>query len=429
VGRRIAFLVNRFPTISETFLLDEILDLQRRGLDVEIFSLKNERESKNQKEAKKLKGQVHYPFKTRAFWLAQLHWLSNHPSIYLRCWWNALTAAFSLPYLMRALWIMPVAAYFATLLKEHKIDHVHAHRATHPALAAYVMQLLTGIPYSITSHAKDLYEDATMLKEKLTAADFVVSVSDFNSKLLGQLFGMEIARKIHVIHCGIDPERFREPSKRILRHSKIPFTILCVASLFDYKGHRYLVEACARLKEHGIPFRCWFAGEGPDRKKLESQISRLGLRKEMRLFGFQDRQTIFNLMKEADVFALPCVATSEKKQDGIAVALIEAMAVGVPVVATSLSGVDELVEHGQTGLLVPPKDAAALAAAIYLIYSERQSATEMATAGKSKVLNEFNLHMNSGRLYRLLTGIEQQQPGQNTSTDLRFFDNDRGWAC
>jgi colanic acid/amylovoran biosynthesis glycosyltransferase len=424
--RRIAFLVNRFPTVSETFLLDEILDLKRRGLEIEIFSLKRKQESSIAGEAKILKGVVHHAaVNTRAFWSAQFYWLSRYPSVYIRCWRKALSNNFTLPSLLRVLWIVPVAAYFATFLKEKTIDHVHAHRSTDPALASYVIRLLTGVSYSVTCHAKDIHYDRKLLNQNLTMADFVVTVSEVISKTLGHLFGIEISKKIHVIRCGIDPERFCEPSKRIRRHPKVPFTILSVASLSAWEGHRYLIDACVSLKEHGVPFRCLVAGDGPERRKLESQIAKLGLKKEVRLFGLQDRKTVHNLMKEADVFASPCVETSE----GIAVALIDAMAVGIPVVATSICGVEELVKHGETGLLVPPRDAASMAAAIYLIFSESDAAREMALAAKSKVLNEFNLHVNSGTLYRLLSGVEQHQQIQPTAKDLEFLENENGWAC
>ena len=275
VRRKIAFLVSRFPKISETFILDEILDLQRRGLDIEIVSLLKEKESKIYREAENLAGQVHYArFMTKAFWSAQIYWLSRHPSAYVRSWWKAVSGNLCSPtFLLRVLFIVPAAAYFARLLKEHKIDHVHAHWATHPALAAYVVGLLTGIPYSITAHAHDIYVNRSMLKEKLDAADFVVTISEYNRKILG-FYGPEIEEKMHVIHCGIDPDRFCEPHP--VRNRRGPFTILCIASLSDYKGHRYLVDACASLKEHGVPFRCLFAGEGPERKKPPKSITTTG---------------------------------------------------------------------------------------------------------------------------------------------------------
>ena len=427
--RKIAFLVTLFSEISETFILDEILDLQRRGLDVEIVSLFGAKKRKNRRAIKHFPGRVHYArLKSRAFWSAQFYWLSHHPSVYVRLWLKSIGGNLhSFKLFLRALFIVPAAAWVALVLKDRKIDRVHAYLASDAALAAYVIRFLTGIPYSITVGVGNIYERRAMLKEKLSAADFVVAFSDYTSGVLG-LYGPEISRKIHVIHPGIVPDHVCRARKMTGNHT-VPFTILCVASLKDYKGHRYLVDACASLKEHGLQFQCLIAGEGGERKKLEAQIARRGLRQEIRLLGWQNREEIHNLMKEADVFALPGVVSRDEKQEEFALPLMEAMAMEIPVVATSIFGVSELVAHGQSGLLVPQRNAAALAAAIYLIYSQPASAQEMANEGRSKVLNEFNLHMNAGLLYRLLSGMKQRQPIFGIQVNLEFWEKEKGRAC
>ena len=425
---RIGYIVSRFPKISETFILDEILDLKRRGLEIEIFSLLKEQESKVHHDAAALMPNVHYAaWRSKDFWAAQFHWLSQKPSLYFRSWWKAVRGNLcSLTFLLRALFIVPAAAYFALLLKERKIDRVHAHWATHPALAAYIIHQLTGIRYSVTAHAHDIYVNKSMLKEKLSSSDFIVTISQYNATLLTE-YASELAGKIHVIHCGIDPEVFTPAAISPDRGN--PFTILCIASLNDYKGHRFLIDACANLKQHGITFRCLLAGEGPERRSIEAQISRLGLQGYVELLGWQKREEIYRLMRQANVMVLPSIVTENGKQEGIPVALMEAMAMEVPVVATTISGLAELVDHGTNGLLVPEKNSGALAAALYLIFKERDASVEMAKAGRAKVLTDFNLHLNAGRLYRLFTGLEQKSPVSTFHADVEFWNKERGTAC
>ena len=426
---RIAYIVSRFPKISETFILDEILDLQRRGLEVEVFSLLKEKESKVHRDAASLLPGVQYAaFRSRGLWLAQLHWLSHQPSLYFRSWWKALRGNLcSLTFLLRALFVVPAAAYFALLLKQRRISHVHAHWATHPALAAYIVHQLTGITYSITAHAHDIYVNQAMLKEKLSDADFVVTISKYNADFLNR-YAPDISSKVHVIHCGIDPEVFWPLTPPETRQPR-PFTMLCVASLNEYKGHTYLLDACANLKQHGIPFQCLVAGEGSERRHLEAKIESLNLQGYVQLLGWQRREEVHKLMQLADVLVLPSIVASNGKQEGIPVALMEGMAMEIPVVATSISGISELVDHGKNGLLVPQKNAGALAAALYLIYTEPEGAKEMAKSGRAKVLSEFNLHLNAGRLYRMFTAVEPRKPANVLQPDLDFWQKERGTAC
>ena len=404
MAQKIGYIVSRFPKISETFILDEILELQKRGVDIEVFSLLKEQESKVHSEAEKLKTRIHYPrLCGAAVWLAQFHWLSHHPSLYVRSWRKALFGNLdSFSFFLRALFVVPVAAYFALEMKRRNIQHVHAHWATHPALAAFLIRELTGIPYSITAHAHDLYVNRSMLQEKLAGADFIVTISDYNRTFL-RAYGAEVHKKVQVVHCGISPDVFRprtrsEPTREM--------SILCVASLNDYKGHRYLMEGCSILKTLGVPFHCYLAGDGPERARIEAQVEQLGLEKQVSLLSWQTRDEILRLMKKVDVVALPSIVTSNGKQEGIPVALMEAMAMEIPVVATRISGLPELIEDGKTGFLVEQKDPSALARALHYFWQNPEAATQMGRFGRTKVLNEFSLQANAEKLNSLFTGRE-----------------------
>jgi glycosyltransferase involved in cell wall biosynthesis len=427
VKRKIAFIVFSFPKFSETFFLDEILDLKRRGLDIEIFSLVTDKK-KIQSQANNLAGQIHYPYRNQpAFWAAQYYWLRHYPRVYARSWWKALCGSrHSLRSLFRMFTVVPAAAYFALLIKKYKVEHIHAYRATHPALAAYVISMLTGLPYSITARANDAFVPGSMLKEKLSGADFIITVSDSSRRMLSR-YGPHIAEKTHVIPCGVNPDLFRIAVRR--QNAFAPFTILCVAPLDTCNGHRYLIDACATLRQHGVNFRCLLVGDGPERRNLAERIHRLGLRDNVFLPGWQNREQIRKRTRNSDVFVWPGVSVSGEEQERIPAALMEAMAMEIPVVATSIPGIMELVEHGKSGLLVPQRNAAALAAAIYLMRQQPDSAREMAQAGKARVLNEFNLHMNCGKLYRIFCGMLREEVSSGIQLEAHHMQKQSEWAC
>jgi glycosyltransferase involved in cell wall biosynthesis len=399
--KTVAYLMSRFPTLTETFILYEILELERLGLRVEVFPLLRQREQVVHPEARAIVERAHYArVLSRAALVAQFYWLGTRPRAYLGAWWQALRGNVrSWSFFLRALLIVPLAALFARQIESLGVTHVHAHWATHPTLAAFVIQRLTGLPYSFTAHSHEIYVDRTMLEEKIRRASFVVTISEYNQRLLREFYGDRAADKTAVIHCGVDVAVFQPPP---YRERSGPFTIVCVASLQRHKGHPYLIEACARLKAQGIPFRCLLVGEGQDRPQIEALIARLGLAGEVRLLGQQPRHRVSELLAAADVVTLQSIMTPSGMSEGIPVALMEAMAVGRPVIASALRGIPELVEHERTGLLIPDQDAQALADALLRIYREPEFARQLGSAARAKVVREFNLRDNAAALYRLL---------------------------
>ena len=399
----VAYLMSRFPTVSETFILYEMIELERAGLRVEVFPLIRERVDVVHPGAESLiRRAQHTRLLSRATMGAQLHWLRRRPRAYLDGWRRALLGNARSPrFLARALVVVPLAARFAQRMDELGVDRVHAHWATHPTLAAYIVQRLTGRPYSFTGHAHDIYVDRAMLEEKIRRARFVVTISEFNRGLLTRLYGPEAGEKTVVVRCGVDPTAFPAGTPST-RESGDPVTILCVASLKDYKGHRYLLDACRILRDKEAPFRCLLVGEGEDRPQIEKRIAHLGLGAEVEMLGQLPRDRVAALMREADLMVLPSVTTPSGKMEGIPVSLMEALAVGLPAVATSLSGVSELIEDGRTGLLVPEGDAEQLADAIERLIHDPELAARLASAGREKVMAEFDLRRNAAVLRELI---------------------------
>jgi glycosyltransferase involved in cell wall biosynthesis len=395
---RIAYLVSRFPVATETFILREIDHVaEAPGVEVELFSLfPGERTS------------VH-PAGER--WMRGLHRSRPLDPLYGPGWWLlrrpvrmtgvlvwVLRSHLRRPsVLVRALITAGVAAAHARRIARLGIDHVHAHWATYPALAAWITWRLTDTTYSFTGHAHDLFIHRLGLERKLRDAQFVVVISRHNQRLLEEL-GPDTT-PVHVVHCGIDlgAYRFRprapEPSGRV--------RALCVASFTESKGHRVLVEALASNGPQIDRVDVELVGEGPLRAEIDALAVRRGVRSRFTFLGRLSEQEVARRLDEADLAVLPSIIARNGDTEGIPNALMEAMAAGVPVVSTRVSGVPELVREEQNGLLVDPGDPDALRAAIERTVADPQRARDRAVAARRVVEREFAIEPIADHLLTL----------------------------
>lgn len=398
---RIAFLVSRFPKFSETFILDEIRALEARGLDVRVCSFLREREPMSHPDAARLaEGCLVLGECTRAWLPAQLYWLLRRPRTWLGIWIRTLRGhGRDHARALRAVVALAHAMVLARRMMREDVGHLHAHWATHTALAAWAAHRLTRIPYSFTTHADDLYLDPPMLDEKVRAAAFVVTISEFNRQLLAKRLGDWSLDRVRVIHCGVSVTEFPPLSQA---DPGDPFTVVCVARLEPKKGHRILLDACAKLRARGIPIRCRLVGEGAERGALEALIASLGLEDSVELLGRRSREEVREILASAHVVVLSGQVLENGRADGIPVALMEALATERPVVASRITGIPELVETGVTGLLVEPGDPTGLARALERIREDPELARRLAAAGRRRVEEEFDLHRNVAELAALV---------------------------
>lgn len=400
----VAYIMSRFPKLSETFVLYEMLALQQQGVGVEVFPLINERAKVVHAEARPFVERAHYlPVLSLPIVRANLHFLRTRPAAYLGVWLEVLRGTLgSANYLFGGLGIIPKAVKFAYDMQRLGVTHIHAHFANHPTVAALVAHRLTGIPFSFTAHAHDIYVDQHMLAQKARAAKFVVAISQYNKDLIVKHAGEQVRSKVQVVHCGVDTRLFQPRPARTA--SAGPFTIVCVGSLEEKKGQTHLVEACRLLKQRGLDFTCHLIGDGNTRPAIEEQIRRDNLGDVVHMAGGRPRDEVLKMLARADVVALPSIRTKSGKMEGIPVALMEPLACEVPVVSTRTSGIPELVEDGVNGLLVPPEDPVALADALQRLAADPELGRRMGQAGRVKVLREFDLTDTTGRLAQLMIG-------------------------
>ncbi len=395
----IAYIMSRFPHLPETFILREMNALESLGWKISLYPLIEQKQSVLHKEAQAWVGRAQYlPFLSWEVLKANLQAFFRIPLRYLKTWCRGVLGNLpSMKFLVRALVLFPKSVLMARRMEEEGVQHIHAHYATHPALVAWFIHQLTGLSYSVTVHAHDIFVDRTMLKTKMEAATFIAAISHFNRRYLADAVGKDILAKTQVIHCGIDPSWYGR-NGQVFDVSSDRFEILNISSLQRYKGQIYLLEACAALKGWGIPFRLRIIGEGEEHPRLERFIAANGLRDEVLLLGGMPQERVALLLETAHCYVQPSVITPDGKMEGIPVALMEAFASGLPVVATDLSGIPELVRPRETGILVPPEDAGALADAVQRVYRNWEDAKQMAIAGKQLVLEEFDLNKNVEQL-------------------------------
>jgi colanic acid/amylovoran biosynthesis glycosyltransferase len=400
---KIAYIMSRFPHLPETFILREMIALEQQGWQIALYPLIVQQQVVVHAEAQDwVKRANRIPWISGAVLAANLRQFIKHPAQYASLWFRMFLGNLPSPkFLARALLIFPKAVLMAERMQAEGVTHIHAHYATHPALAAWIIHNLTGIPYSITVHAHDIYVDQTMLEPKVREAKFVAAISEYNRQFLGKHLGPWAVGKTHIIHCGIQPERYLPA----LQKGSGTFEMVSIGSLQPYKGQRYLIEACKILQERGLNFHCRIIGGGELKSELEALIAEKNLGGIVELTGPLPQGTVTEILPQAHCYVQPSIITASGKMEGIPVALMEALACALPVVATDISGISELVRPGQTGWLVPPEDPQALAKALAAVQANREEAERMAQSGRELVLKEFDLSRNVKRLSALFSAI------------------------
>jgi colanic acid/amylovoran biosynthesis glycosyltransferase len=415
---KIAYIMSRFPHLPETFILREMIELEAQGWQVQLYPLIFQRQPVVHTEAQPWIQRAHrLPYLSLPVLVANLRQLVLHPGRYLSTWTQALWENRAhLSVFFRTVALFPKVVYAAEQMQKEGIAHIHAHYATYPAFAAWLIHRLTGIHYTVTVHAHDIFMCTAMLGLKLREADAIIAISEYNRQFLDRLLGDWVIAKTHVIHCGIYPDVYR--LHQFSPEDKACFDLINIGSLQTYKGHRILIEACALLRDRDIPFRCRIVGGGKLYPLLQRLIEKHRLETMVELLGAKTQTEVADILPLADCYVQPSIVALDGQMEGIPVALMEAMASMVPVVATSISGIPELVRDGATGFMVAPENIQALADVLTTVYyTDTQKVNQIAQAGRAYVLQEFDLSVNVRKLSVLFEGLIEANR-ENHSTDI-----------
>ncbi len=402
----ITYIVLRFPHLTETFVAEEIQAVRQLGVKVKIFSLLPPKPAPVHPTSSVLLQYVHYIPNgyNLSMWLAQVYFLLKSPQRYFQLLWQLLRQpAPKFTWLFKRLVIFFKGVYLAYHLRNLKTQLIHTHFAWLPAAAAMIAGGLLDIPYTVTAHAYDIYSPENDLLCLTTgAARRVITISEYNKQIIAKECSQVALKHIEVLHCGIDLQRF-QPA--LTSPDSDTIQILSVGSLVEKKGHKYLIRACRRLKDWGLKFHCTIVGQGPLQAALKALLVELELGNQVTLAGAQEQPWVYNAFRNSHIFALACVIAQNGDRDGIPVAMMESLAMGVPVVSTRVSGIPELVHHEETGLLVPSQNTKSLAAAIARLANDPALAQRLGENGRALVAQEFDIHKNGRRLADTFAGI------------------------
>ena len=260
---------------------------------------------------------------------------------------------------------------------------------------AFIIGALGDLTYSFTVHGPDIFTHRMLMREKVAGAKFIRCVSTFNKAFLCGLFSSEAENKVAVVHVGLNPDIY---VSGVLPFAKPKLQILTVASLNKTKGFPFLIDAVSRLVQQGVDVDCNIVGTGPRRAVIEQWAKDLGVADRVHLLGLLPQHEIARQLRECDVFVLPSMIALDGSMDGLPVALIEAMAAGRPVVASTISGIPELVEDGVNGFLVDATHAERIAEAIRKLADNPALRDRMGRAGQAKVRRQFDIRVTGERL-------------------------------
>jgi glycosyltransferase involved in cell wall biosynthesis len=370
--RRVAYVLNVFPKLSETFIANELAEVRRRGVDLRVLSLRQPEQEPRHRfidEAGLQKIVCREPKR------------------------------------------------FESVLREFQPQLLHAHFATEPADAARQWSQRLGVPFTFTAHGYDIRRRPPPdFAARAAAARALVTVSEANRRYIVETFGVPSAH-IRVIPCGVDTERFNPGGSRcqeaqtssainLLKRSEPAHVggyedplIVCVARHVKVKNLGMLLEACALLCDRGVRFKCVSVGDGVCRGELEARHAELRLGHYVEFVGAEKQDQVLAWWQRADL----AVLTSEN--EGMPVSLMEATACGVPAVATAVGGIPELIEHGVTGLLSPPGDVAAFADTLQSLLQDSARRSAMSAAARRRAVERFSLSRQVDALLALWSGV------------------------
>ncbi|MEO7933804.1 MAG: glycosyltransferase family 4 protein [Chthoniobacterales bacterium] len=384
---RFAYLLERYPAFTQTFIVREVEEMRRQGVGAPVVSLRSAEEnvqsSSNVIYAPESDALVAEIKRRRA--AAELPKKINQR---LEAWGKEPDKL----RLYEAIWT-------GDLLQKRGIRHVHVHFAGLAARTACLMKELYGITYSFTGHAQDIFcktEHTIDLGRLIREASAVITVADFSAKHLQHTYPAMV-RKIHRVYNGLAlPETPPE------RRPGSPPLILSVGRLIAKKGFADLIAACVILKTSGVPFQCQIVGDGPLEDELQAQISESSLSEMVTLTGPKSQSEISALLDQTQVFALAAVVLSDGDSDNLPTVITEAMAHGVPVVSTRVAGIPEQVDDGKTGFLVSPGDVAAFAEKLKILLTDNTLTQVFGPAAFARAQSEFSLTATVSQLRKFV---------------------------
>ena len=388
--------------------------MEKIGVSIQIFALTDPHEKVVQRQVDQVQAPVHYlgeDIQPRSLknmlnenaQVARLHLKGYlHSLVYI-----AANRGIDEGYTASNRWecfLQAVHLIYLLILNERrtgkKVDHLHAHFAHDPTLIAYLVHCIIGIPFSFTAHARDLYQvSEKVLTDRIRRASAVITCCRANLEYLNRVAPSHQSKFVLIYH-GVNLKDFQPALNPGASSAKDPL-ILSIGRLVEKKGFQDLLQALLLVKRKGERFQCTIYGDGPLCQDLESWIQANGMSGEIRLMGDRTQKELIAVYQNANIFILTPVQTDDGDRDGIPNVLLEAMAVGLPVISTTVAGIPELVENNQDGLLYQPHDVEGISSGIIELLGNAEKRGQLGSAASKKVTEQFDINQAANRLKTL----------------------------
>lgn len=389
----VAYFTHQYPRATDTFIQREVEYLRLHGLEVRTYSVRRSGSEHDVSESiREEKRRTRYllPVNPLSLIAKNLSALIRSPLRYVAAFRLALrTSRPGLRGLVLQIAYFQEAVLLASRLRSDGIKHLHNHLGDNSGTATLLASLLAQVSYSITFHGPHIFFDPThwALREKVRHARFIFCISHYCRSQIMLFSDAADWGKLKIVHCGVDTRRLFPVATRA-RAEKMLYT----GRLSVEKGLSVLFESLKLLRDAGRNFELTLVGDGADRDKLQALAREIAIDRHLVFAGYRSQEEVGEYLRRSDIFILPSFA------EGVPVSLMEAMATGIPVVATNVGGVAELVESERTGLLVPPADSAALAQAIARYQDDHELRLRVVSHGRERVIQQFNIEIEGQKL-------------------------------
>lgn len=385
---RVGYVLKVYPRTSQTFVLTEILAHEKAGLEMDIFSLRRTDDTRFHAALANVQSPVFQIARAGSKATPVLDELREHGRVLPNLWGVVQSSGANAEDILQA-------ARLSRAIVERGIVHLHAHFGTVATVVARLASKITGVTYSFTAHAKDIFHEIVeedVLRKKLSDAAGVITVSKFNVAYLNKKYA-EAAKGVELIYNGLNLDEFQFET-----FENRPPLLLGVGRLVEKKGFSYLLDACALLRSRGVEFRCEIVGGGVLESDLRKQLESLKLGETVTLCGAMSQSDVKKKIRQAAILAAPCVHAKDNDRDGLPTILLEAMALGTPCISTPVTGIPEVLKHEETGLMVEEKNIMELADACERLLSDQLLCQSLAQNGRGMVERNFDIEKNTARI-------------------------------
>ena len=391
--QKIIYILERFPSPTEYFILNEILQFQNKGFEIHLLVLKRQIQHENLPELTQLKATIHY--------IPRFHFF--FPIVPL-LFSSFLLFRFHLSYILspyssflKSLRYFGISLYFAN--KNIQCDHIHAHFAFIAVdIASYLSKLLK-VNYSLTVHAQDIYTNQEKIKQHLPFTQFMITCTNYNKNYLIKLINNVFENKIYKVYHGIDLKKW--PQLNSQKNNKNDVNILSIARLVEKKGLIYLIKAVEELILIGMKVHCCIVGEGSLQSSLEKYIYAKNLQNFIDITPFVPQHKLRIYYSQVDVFVLPCIISSNGDRDGLPNVIVEAMLSGIPVISTPVSAIPEVIQHKQTGILVKEMDEQAIVKGINLLINDHKLRQQIIKNARRLIEDKLDINISTNELLEI----------------------------